>query len=65
MKSITTKKRITQSQTTDLTRFGLNAYVLGAINGEIYLWKMITIALSLFENARVLRATTIPAGYKP
>ena len=37
MKTITTKKRITQSQTTDLTRFGLNAYVLGAIYGENFI----------------------------
>jgi len=26
-----------KSQRQDLTRFGLNAYVLGAINGEIYI----------------------------
>ena len=33
----TISRRTHKSQRQDLTRFGLNAYVLGAINGEIYI----------------------------
>ena len=33
----TITRRTHKSQRRDLTRFGLNAYVLGAINGEIYI----------------------------
>ena len=49
----TTTRRKHKTQTTTLTRFGLNAYVLGAIRREInLLWKKITIASSLFECKR-------------
>ena len=37
-----TREEHTITKTHDLTRFGLNAYVLGAINGEIIILRRIT-----------------------